>query len=245
MHAYAAQPPLGHFGNYLGYQYVPPNYPYMHTAYQHNYGPSNNAYAQAPTASSYPSAAVSAYPAGSSAPVKYPVPQYKPGVATGNAPHSASAVSYEGYTTPSGYGSNPVGTASNTSGYDDVAVSHYKDNSMYIPNQQTGESSAVWMQSQQLPRDTGPSAGMQTSSYYNLVGQGQHSAYVHSQSAHTHGHPGSGYGNPYHPSQSVAAPNTHQMLQQPQTLGSSGAGSIHGGAYQQAQRSQQTWTNNY
>jgi hypothetical protein len=245
MHPYAAQPPLGHFGNYLGYQYVPPNYPYMHTAYQHNYGPSNNAYAQAPTASSYPSAAVSAYPAGSSAPVKYPVPQYKPGVATGNAPHSASAVGYEGYTTPSGYGSNPVGTASNTSGYDDVAVSHYKDNSLYIPNQQTGESSAVWMQSQQLPRDTGPSSGMQTSSYYNLVGQGQHSAYVHSQSAHTHGHPGSGYGNPYHPSQSVAAPNTHQMLQQPQTLGSSGAGSIQGGAYQQAQRSQQTWTNNY
>ncbi len=136
MHPYAAQPPLGHFGNYLGYQYVPPNYPYMHTAYQHNYGPSNNAYAQAPTASSYPSAAVSAYPAGSSAPVKYPVPQYKPGVATGNAPHSASAVGYEGYTTPSGYGSNPVGTASNTSGYDDVAVSHYKDNSLYIPNQQ-------------------------------------------------------------------------------------------------------------
>jgi hypothetical protein len=137
MHAYAAQPPLGHFGNYLGYQYLPPNYPYMHTTYPHNYGPGNNAYAQVPTPSSYPSAAVSTYPAGTSAPVKYPVPQYKPGVATATSPHSASAVSYEGYTTtPSGYGSNPAGTASNPAGYDDVAVSHYKDNSLYIPSQQ-------------------------------------------------------------------------------------------------------------
>jgi hypothetical protein len=69
--------------------------------------------------------------------VKYPVPQYKPGVATATSPHSASATSYEGYTTtPSGYGSNPAGTASNPAGYDDVAVSHYKDNSLYIPSQQ-------------------------------------------------------------------------------------------------------------
>jgi len=137
MHAYAAQPPLGHFGNYLGYQYLPPNYPYMHTTYQHNYGPSNNANAQTTAVSSYPSTAVSAYPAGGSAPLKYSVPQYKPSVATGNAPHSASAISYESYTTtPSGYGSSSAGTASNHSGYDDIAVSQYKDNSLYIPSQQ-------------------------------------------------------------------------------------------------------------
>jgi hypothetical protein len=113
---------------------------------------------------------------------------------------------------------------------------------------QPGESSAVWIQSQQLPRDMGPAAGMQTNSYYNLVGQGQHSAYAHSQQpAHTHVHPGTGYGNPYHPSQSITTPNTHQLLQQPLALGSSGTGTIQGGAYQQqqAQRSQQTWTNNY
>jgi aspartate/tyrosine/aromatic aminotransferase len=35
------------------------------------------------------------------------------------------------------------------------------------------------------------------------------------------------------------------MLQQPQALGGSGASNIQAGTYQQAQRSQQTWTNNY
>ncbi|KAH9567738.1 hypothetical protein CY35_03G040700 [Sphagnum magellanicum] len=245
MHAYAAQPPLGHFGNYLGYQYLPPNYPYMHTTYQHNYGPSNNAYAQTTAVSSYPSTAVSAYPAGGSAPLKYSVPQYKPSVATGNDPHSASAISYESYTTtPSGYGSSSAGTASNHSGYDDIAVSQYKDNSLYIPSQQPGEGSAIWIQSQQLPQDMGPTTG--TSSYYNLVGQGQQSAYAHSQQpAHNHIHPGTAYGNAYQPSQSAATPNTYPMLQQPQALGGSGASNIQAGTYQQAQCSQQTWTNNY
>jgi hypothetical protein len=98
MHAYAAQPPLSHFGNYLGYQYLPPNYPYMHTTYPHNYGLSNNPYAQVPTPFSYPFVVVSTYPAGLFAPVKYPVPQYKPGVVIVISPHSTSVISYEGYT---------------------------------------------------------------------------------------------------------------------------------------------------
>jgi hypothetical protein len=41
---------------------------------------------------------VSTYPAGLFAPMKYPVPQYKPGVVIVISPHSTSVISYEGYT---------------------------------------------------------------------------------------------------------------------------------------------------
>lgn len=134
---YAAQPPLGHFNNFLGYQYMPPNYPYIHTPYQHNYSPSNSGYGQPPTGSNYPPAAASTYPTGGAAPVKYPMPQYKPGTAAGNSPHSAAGVGYGGYTAaPSGYAANPVVTAGNSAGYEDVNASHYKDNTLYIPSQQ-------------------------------------------------------------------------------------------------------------
>lgn len=107
---------------------------------------------------------------------------------------------------------------------------------------QQGEGSTVWIQTP-LPRDMGPTAGMQTSSYYNLAGQGQHSAYAHTQqTAHAHAHPGGAYGNIYHPSQSGPAPS-HQMLQQPQGIGGGGAASAQAGAYQQQPQRAQSWTN--
>lgn len=104
---------------------------------------------------------------------------------------------------------------------------------------QQGDSSTVWIQTA-MPRDMGPSGAMQTSSYYNLAGQGQHSGYAHSQQQPTHGHahPSAAYANLYHPSQTGPAPS-HQMLQQPQSM-VGGGGNSQAGAFQ---RTQQTWNN--
>ncbi|KAG0559026.1 hypothetical protein KC19_10G072600 [Ceratodon purpureus] len=268
-----SQPPSGHYGNFVGYQYVPQNYPFLQPPYPHHmYNSSNSAYAQLPAGSSYPPTAGSSYPptagssypptagssypptAGSSYPsggaasVKFPMPQYKPLAGAGNAPHSAPGsapgIGYGGYTTtPSGYALNPSVTAGNSSGYEDVNPSHYKDSTLYIPSQQQGDNSTVWIQAS-MPRDMGPSGAMQTSSYYNLASQGQHSGYQqHSQQpTHGHAHPNAAYANLYHPSQAGPAAS-HQMLQQPQGMGV-GAGNTQTGAYQQQpQRTQQTWNN--
>jgi hypothetical protein len=136
IHAYAAQPTQGHYGNFLSYQYMQPNYPYMQTPYQHNYTPSNSVYTQAPSGSNYPPAASPAYLAGGVTPVKYSWPQYKTSTASGNSPHSAATVAYQGYnSTPSGYTINPSMIAG-TSTYEDVGASQYKDNTVYIPGQQ-------------------------------------------------------------------------------------------------------------
>jgi hypothetical protein len=79
---------------------------------------------------------VSTYPIGLSALVKYPMAQYKLGVATTTSPHYVFVVNYEGYTiTPSRYGSDFAKTTNNIACYDDVIMSHYKDNLFYIPNQ--------------------------------------------------------------------------------------------------------------
>ncbi|CAM6082291.1 unnamed protein product [Calypogeia fissa] len=244
LHAYTGQPggaPLGHhFANVFGYQYIQPSYAYMHShpPYQHNYT-TNSVYPQAPTGSSYPTAAASTYPPGGATAVKYPLPQYKPGSATGIGPPSAAATGYGGYSSaPSGYAANPSVTVGSTTGYDDVGVPQYKD-SIYIQSQQEG--STVWIQAP-LSRDMAV-GGMQASSYYNIPGQGQHGTYAHAQQpSHGHTHPGA-YGSLYHPPQSGQAPTTHQLLQQPPALGT-GGGSQTGG-YQQQQRTQQTWTNNY
>lgn len=134
---YPTQPPLGHFGNFLGYQYVPPTYPYLQPPYHQSYNPNSSGYAHPPTGSSFTPAAASSYPTGGAAAVKYPLPQYKPGTAAGNVAHSAAGVGYGGYTTaPSGYATNPAVTGGNTAGYEDVNTTHYKDNTLYIPGQQ-------------------------------------------------------------------------------------------------------------
>jgi len=231
-------------GNYVGYQYVPQNYPYMQPPYPHHmYNSSNSAYAQPPAGSSYPPSAGSSYPSGGAPAVKFPMPQYKPVAGAGNAPHSAPGIGYGGYTTtPSGYVTIPAVTTGNASGYEDVSTSHYKDNNLYIPSQQPGDSSGAWIQTA-MPRDMGPSGGMQTSSYYNLASQGQHSGYAHSQQpTHGHAHPNSGYTNLYHPSQAAPAVS-HQMLQQPQGMGGGSGNTQAGGYQQQPQRTQQTWNN--
>ncbi|KAL2630285.1 hypothetical protein R1flu_014971 [Riccia fluitans] len=227
LHAYTGQPagaPIGHFPNMFGYQYITtPSFAYMHThaPYQHNYT-TTSGYPQPPSANSYPPTAASSYPPAGATTVKY-LSQYKPGAATGSAPHSAAVQGYGGYATaPSGYGATPTVTGGSATGYDDVGVpQQYKDNNLYIPNQQDGNST-VWIQAQ-LSRDMAAAGGMQTSSYYNLGQQGQHT-YAHTQQpSHAHAHPGA-YASLYHPSQNGPAPTAHQLLQQPQSLGAQGAG---------------------
>ncbi|KAL3688114.1 hypothetical protein R1sor_014423 [Riccia sorocarpa] len=252
LHAYTGQAtgaPIGHFPNMFGYQYITtPSFAYMHThaPYQHNYT-TTSGYPQPPTANSYPPTAASSYPPAGATTVKY-LSQYKPGAATGSAPHSAAVQGYGGYATaPSGYGATPTVTGGSATGYDDVGVpQQYKENNLYIPNQQDGNST-VWIQAQ-LSRDMAAAGGMQASSYYNLGQQGQHT-YGHTQQpshAHAHAHPGA-YASLYHPSQNGPAPTAHQLLQQPQSLGAQGTGGAQAGGYQQQpQRTQQTWgTNNY
>ncbi|XP_024396875.1 uncharacterized protein [Physcomitrium patens] len=239
-----SQPPSVHFGSYMSYQYMPANYPYLQPPYPHHiYNSNSTSYAQPPAGSTYTPPAATSYPAGGAAGVKFPMPQYKPGAAAGSGPNSALGMGYGGYTTtPSGYASSPAVTAGNASGYEDVNTSHYKDSTLYIPSQQQGDSSTVWIQAA-MPREMGPTGTMQTSSYYNLAGQGQHSGYAHSQQpAHGHAHPNAAYANLYHPSQTGLAPS-HQILQQPQNMGGGGGNSQAGGYQQQPQRTQQTWNN--
>lgn len=242
IHAYPAQPAgvaiSPYATNIFGYQYVPPTYAYMHAPYQHSFM-GNNGYPQLPAGSSYAPAAGGTYPPAGAAPVKYPLPQFKPGIAAGNAPHAAIAAGYGSFATgPSGFAAvNPTVTAGSGSSYDDMIGPQYKESNLYIPSQQ-GEGSALWVHAP-LSRDD---SGMQTNSYYSLHGQGQHAGYTHAQPAHAH--PATPYANLYQLSQSAPGPSTHQLLQQPQALGSVGAGS-QAVAYQQPQRGQLNWTSNY
>ncbi|KAH8962528.1 hypothetical protein BDL97_05G106300 [Sphagnum fallax] len=234
IHAYAAQPTQGHYGNFLSYQYMQPNYPYMQTPYQHNYAPSNSVYTQAPSGSNYPPAASPAYLAGGVTPVKYSWPQYKTSTASGNSPHSAATVGYQGYnSTPSGYTINPSMIGGTSTTYEDVGASQYKDNTVYIPGQQV-EGSTVWIPTPP-PQDMGLTVGIQTNSYYNLAGQGHHNPYSLPQlSAHTHMHPGTVYPtNLYHPSQLGPASSVHQVLQKPLAMGGAVSSAPQAGVYQQ------------
>lgn len=104
-----------------------------------------------------------------------------------------------------------------------------------------GEGPGVWIH--QVPREMGPTPGMQTNSYYNVTGQGQHSGYAHTQQPPQHQYPGAAYNNLYHPSQSGPNSNTHQIHQQQQSMG--GAGNTQAAVYQQSQRTQQPWATNY
>eukprot|EP00249_Psilotum_nudum_P016373 c25790_g1_i1 orf=269-3280(+) len=239
IHAYTAQPsglPLGPFTNVFSYQYVPPSFAYLPSPYQHSYA-GNSGYHQAPTGSSYPVS-------GGGAAVKYPMPQYKPGGGGGAGLHSAvvaGTAGYGGYSnSPTGtYAVNPTVTIGNSTGYDDAAP-QYKDNSLYIQNQQV-EGSAMWLQAQ-LSREM---PAVQPASYYALPGQNQHSVYSHPQPSHAHTHPAAAYAGIYHPQQSGPGASAHQLFQQSQVLGTVGASGVHTGSYQQPQRAQQTWANNF
>ncbi|KAK1291808.1 hypothetical protein QJS10_CPB17g00461 [Acorus calamus] len=165
--------------------------------------------------------------------VKYAVPQYKPGTNTGGSPHVG--MPYGSYSSGlAGYNSSPAVSAGNSTGSEDLGASQYKEN-MYITGQQT-EGSAVW-----IPAPGREMNSLQPNSFYNLPPQGQHIAFAPPQA--THG----AFAGVYHPTQTVAGATVHPLLQQSQT----GAGAIEmvgaapAGVYQQPQRTQINWTNNY
>ncbi|KAK1315684.1 hypothetical protein QJS10_CPA05g02002 [Acorus calamus] len=165
--------------------------------------------------------------------VKYAVPQYKPGTNTGGSPHVG--MPYGSYSSGlAGYNSSPAVSAGNSTGGEDLGASQYKEN-MYITGQQT-EGSAVW-----IPAPGREMNSLQPNSFYNLPPQGQHIAFAPPQA--THG----AFAGVYHPTQTVAGTTVHPLHQQSQT----GAGAVEmvgaapSGVYQQPQRTQINWTNNY
>ncbi|XP_024529562.1 GBF-interacting protein 1-like [Selaginella moellendorffii] len=217
LHAYSAQPSL-HLGyNMFNYPYLHQSVPYMHAPYQHSFA-GNSAYPQPPAGSNYPP--TNNYP---TAAAKYPMAQYKPVTATASTIHSASAAGYAGYTSsPAGYATNPMVTLGPASlSYDEAALSQYKDSNVYIQSQQ-GE-------------------GFSRESFYNIPSQSQYTAYAQQH----HGHPTTAYGSLYHPTQSVPAPNSHQMLQQPQTLATAGSQGAAAAAAAYGQQPQRGWNNSY
>ncbi|XP_010245041.1 PREDICTED: GBF-interacting protein 1-like isoform X2 [Nelumbo nucifera] len=218
--------------NYLPYSqyfspfYVPP--PIHHFL-------SNTAFPQQPPAGnvySTPAAAAAAAATG----VKYSLSQYKPGANAGNSAHIGMPTGYGPYSSsPASYSPSPAATTGNSTGNEDLAASQFKENNVYITGQQS-EGSTVW-----IPAPGRDISSLQPSSFYNLP-QGQHVTFAPTQGGH------GAFAGPgiYHPAQTVAAATVHPLLQQSQTM--AGAVEMVGppaGVFQQPQRAQINWTNNY
>ncbi|KAL4598728.1 hypothetical protein ACB092_11G078200 [Castanea dentata] len=218
--------------------HYPPNY----IPYGHYYSPffvppplhqylGNSAFPQQPPAGSV-------YPAPPPAPatgVKYPLPQYKPGTNTGNPAHMGMPGGYGPYgSPPAGYNPSSAATTGNSTSNEDLNVSQFKENNVYISGQQS-EGSAVWVAAPS--RDV---ASLPTSSFYNLPPQGQHVTFTPTQAGH------GTFAGVYHPAQAVTAAMVHPIMQQSQTM----AGAVDmvgpgGSVYQQTQQAQINWPNNY
>ncbi|XP_058112786.1 GBF-interacting protein 1-like isoform X3 [Magnolia sinica] len=216
--------------NYIPYsQYFSPFYVQPPTIHHFL----NNAAFPQQTSNIYPSLAAAAAAAPTA--VKYSLSQYKPGTNGGNSPHIGMPAGYGPYSSnPSGYSPSPASTTGNSAGNEDLATSQYKENNVYMIGQQS-EGSAVW-----IPAPGRDISSLQASSFYNLPPQGQHMAYAPTQAGH------GAFAGIYHPAQTVAAATVHPLLQQPQTM--AGAVEMVGqpaGVYQQPQRAQIGWANNY
>ncbi|MCO5594245.1 hypothetical protein L7F22_048272 [Adiantum nelumboides] len=235
--------PLTPFGaNVFGIHFVPQSYGYTPPPYQHSYsGHGHTPLPQAPDLFFAPGSSYGAagYPSTGAVPMKYAFSQYKPGGAAGNAPHTAVAAGYGNFSTsPSGFTTmNSAVTSASASGYEDASGPQFKENNLFIPSQQQAQGSGVWIQNPPS-RDM---TGMQTNSYYNLLGQGQHTSFAHTQPMHAV--PAAAYASLYNQSQSGSAPAVHQLLQQPQALGAVGGVGTQSGAYQQQR--QLNWPPNY
>ncbi|KAJ4980608.1 hypothetical protein NE237_031445 [Protea cynaroides] len=211
------------YSQYFSPFYVPP--PTIHHFL------SNTAFPQQPpTGNVYPPPAAAAATG-----VKYSLSQYKPGSNASNSTHIGIATGYGPYSSsPAGYSPSPATTTGNSTGNEDLAASQFKENNIYITGQQS-DGSAVW-----IPGPGRDISGLQASSFYNLPPQGQHVAFAPTQGGH------GAFPGIYHPAQTVAAATVHPLLQQSQTM--AGAVEMVGppaGVYQQPQRAQMNWTNNY
>lgn len=210
---------------------------------------SNPAYAHPSTGNSY-----LLMPGGSShlpsGGMKYAPPQYKPLPA-------GSSTAYGNYPTPAAFA---IGTPSPIGGptaLEDMTRIKFKDNNLYVPNQQA-ETSDMWMQT---PREL---ASLQSTPYYNLSGHAAHpTAFV---SAHAHaaaaaaaasGHASFNavaaaaqpspmqYPGMYHTPQPASIATPHHLVHQqvPPSLGVASGGQV--GAFQQSQLSRLNWTPNF
>ncbi|XP_074580082.1 uncharacterized protein LOC141836478 isoform X2 [Curcuma longa] len=135
--------------------------------------------------------------------MKYAQPQYKP-LPTG------SPTAYTSYSNSAFSISSPVAVGS-TTGIEDFSRVKYKDNSLYVLNQQA-EASDLWIQT---PRDV---PNLQSAPYYNLPAQSPHAAFM--PAAHA-GHasfsaaaqiPHVQYPGLYHPTQPASIATPHQLL---------------------------------
>ncbi|CAL9125371.1 GBF-interacting protein 1-like [Musa acuminata AAA Group] len=184
---------------------------------------------QPPTGSMFPTPG-SANPA---TPVKYSLPQYKPGANIGNSTIVGMPAGYGMYnSTPAGY-TPDAATSGNSTANDDLGSSQFKENNLCIPGQQS-ESLSVW-----IPAPGRDISTLQASSYYSIP-QGQHMTYAPTQAGH------GAFSGVYHPPPTVPASSVHPLLQQSQTV--AGAVEMVGppaGVYQQPQHAQINWTNNY
>ncbi|CAL9104512.1 unnamed protein product [Musa textilis] len=184
---------------------------------------------QPPTGSIFPTPG-SANPA---TPVKYTLPQYKPGANIGNSTIVGMPAGYGMYnSTPAGY-TPDAATSGNSTANDDLGSSQFKENNLCIPGQQS-ESLSVW-----IPAPGRDISTLQASSFYSIP-QGQHMTFAPTQAGH------GAFSGVYHPPPTVPASSVHPLLQQSQTV--AGAVEMAGppaGVYQQPQHAQINWTNNY
>ncbi|KAH7438085.1 hypothetical protein KP509_04G000500 [Ceratopteris richardii] len=170
--------------------------------------------------------------------MKYVFSQYKPsGVATGSVPHRAVVAGYGNFSTsPSGFTTiNSAATFAPTSGYEEANGPHYKEDNHFISNQQPAQGFGVWIQ---LSMDM---TGMQTNSYYNLLGQGQHTSFT--LTAPTHAVWVTTFASFNNHSQSCSTPVVHHLIHQCQALGVVGGVASQSGTYQQ--QPQLNWPLNY
>ncbi|KAK8967491.1 hypothetical protein KSP40_PGU018764 [Platanthera guangdongensis] len=232
---------ISHYPNFMPYRHIlSPLYgPPMAMP---NYS-SNPAYAHPSAGSSYVlmPGGTSHLPTGG---IKYPPSQYKP-LPTG------SPTAYGNYSSPAAFAIGTPSPIGGPTGLEDVTRIKFKDNNIYVPNQQA-DASDMWMQN---AREL---AGLQTP-YYNLSGHGAHpTAFVSAQAATAgSGHtsfnavaaaaqpPPMQYPGMYHTPQPASIPGPHHLVHQqvPAPVGMAAGGQV--GAFQQTQLGRLNWTANF
>ncbi|KAK8966563.1 hypothetical protein KSP40_PGU017281 [Platanthera guangdongensis] len=232
---------ISHYPNFMPYRHIlSPLYgPPMAMP---NYS-SNPAYAHPSAGSSYVlmPGGTSHLPTGG---IKYPPSQYKP-LPTG------SPTAYGNYSSPAAFAIGTPSPIGGPTGLEDVTRIKFKDNNIYVPNQQA-DASDMWMQN---AREL---AGLQTP-YYNLSGHGAHpTAFVSAQAAAAaSGHtsfnavaaaaqpPPMQYPGMYHTPQPASIAGPHHLVHQqvPPPVGMAAGGQV--GAFQQTQLGRLNWTANF
>ncbi|KAI4306242.1 hypothetical protein L6164_029534 [Bauhinia variegata] len=171
------------------------------------------------------------YLPGAAAGIKFPLPQFKAGANTGKMTH-IGIPSGSFITPPVGYAPSPTVNAGSSTGTEDLAVSHLKENHIYTTGQ-LSEGSGVWMSApgQDL-------SSLQINSLFNFAPQGQQLAFPPTQVGH------GAFAGIYQPGQTVASPST--LLQQSQAVaGTAETVGPHPGTFPLPQHAQMNWNSNF